>query len=303
MTAGDYQGGFMRTTVRLGLVMVMAASIAGFAGSAAQAMGSGNPYEDLQVGVTYTVYQPAYTGGLALAKTGSAAQCPKGTEQNLIADYGSARKGLLDVTEGNPLCSDPAGAGKPVGTVSVLGAKAFVQAYCDPGKTKEWKACSKADVAHVGGSLSVTLPAYGKLRATKLVLVTYGAKPLAYAQLVRVAKSMKPVAGDPQLVGGMATCTQADFASTIAAGLPKGEVLVSVDSFKCDSGWAYVFATVGDGKGHDISVTDVFEAEGQFWIPKDRGKVCGTEDAAHPDQRPADSQVPAAIWVNACNTN
>jgi hypothetical protein len=293
----------MRSALRLALVVLLGSAMVGIGGGSAQAMGSGNPFEDAQVGVTYTVYQPGFTGGLALNKTGSGAGCPTATEQNLIADYGSTRKSRLELTEGNPLCSDPAGAGKSVGTVTVQGAKAFIQAYCDPSKTKEWKACTKADIAKVGGSLSVTLPAYGKLRPTKLVLVNYGAKPLSYAQLVRVAKSMAPIAANQQLVGGMATCTQADFGDVIAAGLPKGQVLVSVDGFQCDSGWAYAFATVGDGKGHNVTETFVFEAEGQFWIPKDRDTVCGTENPAHPDQRPADSQVPAAIWANACNTN
>jgi hypothetical protein len=135
------------------------------------------------------------------------------------------------------------------------------------------------------------------------VLVTYGPKPLSYAQLLRVAKSLKPVAATPPLVGGVATCTQADFANVIAAGLPRSQVLVSVDGFACDSGWAYAFATVGDRKGHNVTMTYIFEAEGQFWIPKDHDKVCGTEDIAHPDQRPTDAQVPAAIWSQACNTN
>jgi len=283
---------------------VVAASVTALAISPpAGAMGSGNPYEDLQVGVTYTVYEPTYTSGLKLTHTGSAAACPRGTEQNLVAGYGSPRKTPLSVTEGNPICSDPAGAGKTVGTIRVKGRVATVQAYCDPQKAQQWRSCAYGDVARYGGSLTVTLPAYGRLRATRLVLVTYGPHPLAATQLVRIANGMKAVAADQQLVGGMATCTQADFGDVIAAGLPKGEVLVSVDEFRCDSGWAYAFATVGDGKGHDITETFVFEAEGQFWIPKDRGTVCGSEDLAHPDQRPADAQVPAAIWANACNTN
>ena len=269
----------------------------------AVAMGSGNPYEDLQVGVTYTVYQPSFTGGLKLTHTGSAAACPKGTEQNLIVGYGSPRKTSLSVTEGNPLCSDPAGAGKTVGKIPVKGRTATVQAYCDPAQSQQWRTCASGDVARYGGSLSVTLPGYGKLRATTLVLVTHGPHPLSASALAKIANGMTAVAADQQLIGGMATCTQADFGDVIAAGLPKGEVLVSVDEFRCDSGWAYVFATVGDGKGHDIGVTMVFEAEGQFWIPKDPDKVCGTENLAHPDQRPADAQVPAGIWVNACKTN
>jgi hypothetical protein len=54
---------------------------------------------------------------------------------------------------------------------------------------------------------------------------------------------------------------------------------------------------------HGINVTYVFEAEGQFWVPKDRAAVCGTIAADAPASRPADSQVPDAIWATACNTN
>jgi hypothetical protein len=293
----------MRPLLRMGLALAIGLGTTLGLATPSGAMGSGNPYEDLQVGVTYTVYQPSYTAGLALSHTGGSAGCPEGTEQNMNAAYGRVRTTRLELTEGNPLCSDPGGAGKPVGPVAVLGAKAAVQVYCDPSQTQQWKSCSRSDMARYGGTLFVKLPAYGKLRATTLVLVTYGPKPLSFAQLVRVAKSMKPVAADQSLVGGMATCTQADFGDVIAAGLPKGQVLVSVDQFACDNGWAHAFATQGDGKGHNITVTYVFEAEGQFWIPKDHDAVCGTEDPAHSDQRPADSQVPVAIWANACNTN
>ena len=296
----------MRAFVRIGTgvaSMVGVVALGVTSPGPASAMGSGNPYEDLQVGVTYTVFQPTFTGSLDLTHTGSEAGCPAGTEQNMIATYGNARERILSLTEGNPLCSDPAGAGKEVATVPVQGAKAVLEVYCDPAIPAQWKACTRKDMARFGGSLTVTLPGHGKLRATDVVLVTYGAHPLTSKQLVKAARSLRAVAGDQQLIGGMVTCTQADFGDVIAAGLPKGEVLVSVDSFQCDSGWAFAFATLGDGKGHNIAVTDVFEAEGQFWIPKDRGKVCGTVGLSNPSVRPADSQVPAAIWPSACNTN
>ncbi len=292
----------MRTILRLAMAVVLGSSIGLVPGAPAHAMGSGNPYEDLQVGVTYTVYQPLYTAGLKLTRTGSQSACPVGTEQNMVAAYGRQRTTPLDIVEGRPICSDPVGAGKSLGTVSVLGAKAHVTVFCDLSNATRSKNCSRNDMAKYGGALSVRLPAYGKLRSTDVVLQTFGSKPLSFAALLKVAKSMKPVAA-PSVIGGTATCTQTGFSDVIAAGLPKAEVLVSVDKFQCDSGWAYAFATIGDGKGHDIGVTDVFEAEGQFWIPKNRSQVCGTPVSGHPDQRPADSPVPAGIWANACDTN
>ena len=36
----------------------------------ALAMGSGNPYQDAQVGLNYVVYQPTYTAGLSLKNFG-----------------------------------------------------------------------------------------------------------------------------------------------------------------------------------------------------------------------------------------
>ena len=49
---------------------------------------------------------------------------------------------------------------------------------------------------------------------------------------------------------------------------------------------------VGTGKSQ-YTATLVFEAEGQFWIPQDRQKVCKSPG----------NQVPAAIYQDACNTN
>ena len=40
------------------------------------------------------------------------------------------------------------------------------------------------------------------------------------------------------------------------------------------------------------TATVVWQAEGQFWVPQDRGKVC-----------PKPSQIPAAIYDLACNSN
>ena len=273
-----------------------------FTGTSAQAMGSGNIYEDLQVGVSYAVYEPNYTAGLKERHSGATYPCPKGTDENVLAEYGSAKKSLLTVIEGNPLCGDPGGAGKVVKKFKVQGATATMIANCYPGD-KGYSSCDKSDIATVGGYVSVTLPSQGNLKKTFAVVMAGGAKPMSAAKLERVVKSMTPIATNQNLIGGMVTCTQADLGDVIQKGLSKGQVLVSVNSFTCADGWAYAFATTGDGKGNNIEQTFVFEAEGQFWIPKNRAQVCGTVSAASPGTRPADSQVPASIWSNACNTN
>ena len=61
--------------------------------------------------------------------------------------------------------------------------------------------------------------------------------------------------------------------------------------FKCSGGWATAQAVVGSGQ-NQVQETLVFEAEGQFWIPKNRAQVC-----------PKPSPVPAAIYKQACETN
>lgn len=295
----------MRTrlfAILAGMACVAASSALG-AAAPASAMGSGNPYEDLQVGVTYTVYQPARTAGLTLAHQQVAAECMPGEEQNVGAAYGTYRGTYLVLTEGNPVCSDPGGDGRRVGTYRVQGAIAHLEVFCDPADAAQWKACSPGDLARFGGDLSFTLPGHGNLRATDIVVLTMGAKPLPLKRLLAVARGLTPVAADPSLVGGMVTCTQAAIGDAVAAGMPKGQVLVSVDSFRCADGWAYVFATTGDGRGHDIGQTFVLQAEGQFWIPKDRSKVCGTTNLSSPATRPADAQVPASLWLAGCNSN
>jgi len=87
---------------------------------------------------------------------------------------------------------------------------------------------------------------------------------------------------EPARVGGPpAKCNKDQLsAATKQAG---GKLM----DFKCADGWAAV-----DASKPEYEYTLVFEAEGQFWIPQDRKKVC-----------PKPSQVPAAIYQQACNSN
>lgn len=98
-----------------------------------------------------------------------------------------------------------------------------------------------------------------------------------------------------QKVGGTATCDAASIekAAQDSPGFENQKItLEDSSSFKCADGWAYAFINAGTGE-EAITATVVFEAEGQFWIPKDRAKVC---------KAPGD-QVPAAIYQPACETN
>ena len=171
----------------LGVIGVLALTLGLVA--PAQAMGSGDAYENMQVGVTYTVYEPSFTAGLKARHIGGNDLCPKGTDQNLTAQYGKGNTRNFTITEGNPMCFD-IGLGATVLRTTINGAAAFVQAYCDPASPKK---CTKADVIKYGGHLEVTLPGVNGLRPTRIWIETYGGKNLSAQQLVQIAKSLTPV--------------------------------------------------------------------------------------------------------------
>ena len=97
-----------------------------------------------------------------------------------------------------------------------------------------------------------------------------------------------------QKVGGPSTCDKATISKAVEdTSTKEGPVTLATDtSFQCADGWAYAFVNVGTGESQ-YTATLVFEAEGQFWIPKDRQKVCKSPG----------NEVPAAIYQDACNTN
>lgn len=176
----------LRLRVLAGAVLVGASLLLA---PVAQAMGTGDPYQDLQVGVSYTVYKPTFTAGLGMQQGGSDVTCPAGTEANLFVSYGKRTAKQFTVHEGNPMCSD-IGQGKVVLATKVKGVKMTVEAYCDPATGAK---CTKADVRKYGGHLEAVFPGVNGLRTTTLWIETYGANNLSARELVRIAKSMKPV--------------------------------------------------------------------------------------------------------------
>ncbi len=169
-------------------VIAASAFVIGVAAPAV-AMGSGDAYENMQVGVTYTVYEPSYTAGIKAQHAGGNDLCQKGTEQNLTVIYGKADSQRLTITEGNPMCSD-IGTGEVVLRTTSNVSMAYVQAYCDPASSQK---CTKADVIKFGGHLEVTLPGVNGLRSTRIWIETYGGNNLSAQQLVRIARSLAPV--------------------------------------------------------------------------------------------------------------
>lgn len=156
--------------------------------SPALGMGLDNAYDNMQTGVTYTVYQPTYTAGLKAQHVGGNDLCPPGTEENLWAFYGKKSGRFFSITEGNPMCSD-IGVGEKVMTAKVGNATATVVAYCNPASSAP---CNKGSVAQYGGHLEVMLPAAPNLRSTRVFIETYGGKNLSAQQLVKIARGMVP---------------------------------------------------------------------------------------------------------------
>ena len=175
------------------LIALATAALASAALAApAHAMGSGNGYEDMQAGVTYTVYSPTFTAGLNVISVGGNPATAPGIEQNVYAMYGKKNGRNMTIFEGNPLGSDP-GMGKVVMTTKVQGQTATVTAFCDPANATQWRNCKASDVSRLGGFLQVTLPAAKGLRPTVVVIETNLRSSISAQQLVQVAKGMQPI--------------------------------------------------------------------------------------------------------------
>ena len=171
----------------LGLLATVVGSVTFAAPSFA--MGSSDAYENMQVGVTYTVYKPGYTAGLKAQHIGGNDLCSAGTEENLLATYGRKSAKHFTITEGNPICSN-IGQGSVVLKAKFNGVMLVMQAYCDPASKQK---CTRSDVKRQGGHVQVHLPAAAGLRPTAVWIETFGAKNLSGAQLIRIAKGLTPV--------------------------------------------------------------------------------------------------------------
>ncbi|CAB4934367.1 MAG: hypothetical protein F2840_02345 [Actinobacteria bacterium] len=177
----------MKRRTALAAVAALVMTAAGT--TTAAAMGTGNPYQDHQVGVTYTVYQPGFVAGLGIQHVGGDDMCPPGVDQSLTAVYGKHSGRQFTLNEGNPMCFD-IGNGATVLTTTINGAKATVEAYCDPSNGQ---VCKASDVLKYGGNLQMTQPGTGGLRPTQIWIETFGKKNLSAQQLIQIAKGLAPV--------------------------------------------------------------------------------------------------------------
>jgi hypothetical protein len=148
-----------------------------------QAMGSGNPYEDFQVGVSYTIYQPSFTNGLPQRQVRSnGCGSDLNTEHMITGDYAQYNAQSqryqgrnFSLMQGDPICADgPFGA--DMGTFTINGVKWRLVSRClkDGGRF-----CSKAQSRQFekyGGRLSATMPKSGMANATDIRIYFSGMK-------------------------------------------------------------------------------------------------------------------------------
>jgi len=107
---------------------------------------------------------------------------------------------------------------------------------------------------------------------------------------------------DGEMVGGMTECTTPILTAELdklIADRGEGVEVMSVDSVDCADGWAVVSAVIGDGQ-MGAPTSFIYQAQGQFWVPYDQDKVCGTYDPANPDAFPSDAEIPEALYAAGC---
>lgn len=121
------------------------------------------------------------------------------------------------------------------------------------------------------------------------------------------SNNSETAATESPMVGGMTECTKealqpfVDEAVLALATDGSTDNAMPIDDLQCADGWAVAAGILGpkdppaDGpQGAPNSF--IFQAEGQFWVPKNPEQVCGTGGASYS----ADAQVPEAIFTLAC---
>lgn len=100
----------------------------------------------------------------------------------------------------------------------------------------------------------------------------------------------------------MTECTKAALAEPAAqaAKAMGADNLYTVDSLTCADGWAVTGGVLASSENPEMGAPTsfVFEQEGQFWVPKDKAAVCGTNPIT--TTPPADAEIPAALFLSGC---
>jgi hypothetical protein len=154
--------------------------------NAALAMGSGDKYQDLQTGVTYTVYKPSNTLGLKPLNF-EVRPCrlfPK-KDQYLLAGFGGMDQGIALVETAAAFNCTGVDTPQSLGTTKINGITAKVGIYCATNN------CKSADFLGHGGEITWVTPKTKTLGSTYIRVGTQGGFTLK--QLIAFATGLKPV--------------------------------------------------------------------------------------------------------------
>ena len=144
------------------------------------------------------------------------------------------------------------------------------------------------------------------MRSNMKFAALLGAAALSIAGLSACSSGSTTAAASPEasMVGGMTTCDLPALDSSLqAAAQALGpDNVVTGASVECADGWAVVSGVLGTGETatdapQGAPTSFIFEAEGQFWIPKAVADVCGTASGT---EVPADALIPAALYPSGC---
>jgi hypothetical protein len=146
-------------------------------------MGAPTKWDNLQVGLTYRLYQPKAKLGLK-QKSFKTITCGTGKEPWVAVTYGSKARGF-SIYEGHPICSDP-GESTRIGNPRIMGVTAYLGVYCDPTQK-----CTKAD--GVKNGFLLTWKAKPSSPYKKNTTIQLNSMHLKLAELMKVVRGLRKV--------------------------------------------------------------------------------------------------------------
>jgi len=146
-------------------------------------MGGPSKWDNIQVGITYRLYQPKVK--LHLKQNSVKTQdCGPGKEPWVAASYGSKKRGF-SIYEGHPICSDP-GESTRISNPRIMGVKAYLGVYCDSTQK-----CTKSQGLKNGFLL--TWNARPSSPYKKNTSIQLNSQHLTLAELMKVVRGLRKV--------------------------------------------------------------------------------------------------------------
>jgi hypothetical protein len=146
-------------------------------------MGSPSKWDNIQVGLTYRLYQPKVKLRLK-QKSVKTVSCGTGKEPWVAGAYGTNKRGF-SIYEGHPICSDP-GESTRIGNPRIMGVKAYLGVYCDPTQK-----CTKAQ--GVKNGFLLTWNAKPSRPYKKNTTIQLNSMHLTLSDLMKVVRGLRKV--------------------------------------------------------------------------------------------------------------